>query len=104
MASEIHVSCAGKWQVFLYRMEENICPHILFSPLHPRFRRKIQDWAKSNVANYLSFNTTVSRRSETVCKCRRAIKKTRGKNNPVYSIRLRAADTYLFCGGLCCTR
>lgn len=46
-----------------------------YLPLHPRFRRKIQDWAKSNVANYLSFNTTVSRRSETVCKCRRAIKK-----------------------------
>lgn len=29
MASEIHVSYAGKWQVFQYRMEENICPSIL---------------------------------------------------------------------------
>lgn len=32
MASEIHVSCAGKWQVCQYRMEENICPTFYFRP------------------------------------------------------------------------
>lgn len=50
-----------------YCTQGNICLHFIFA-LCPRWQWSNLDWANSNVSNFLSFNTTVSGRTEDVVK------------------------------------
>lgn len=75
------------WKTLLFRIphtlklwkQGNICLHFIFA-LCPRWQWSNLDWANSNVSNFLSFNTTVSGRTEDGVKKVATLYKVYGKS------------------------
>lgn len=75
------------WKTLLFRIphtlelwkQGNICLHFIFA-LCPCWQWSNLDWANSNVSNFLSFNTTVSGRTEDGVKKVATLYKVYGKS------------------------